>query len=309
MGHDLQKSLNPAPIFNSENHIILDQDTRAVPPAHVRAALWQAAVHGQAATTIWIWEHSFDSKSDQWASILERPDAVEAVGLTNIDLNRAAAELRVLQDASSNVMILSSVSALVWDRQVTAITEALYTALSFSGLKVGFVTERQLENGFHPSASVLFIPGNDHLSQAALLALSGYQGRVVYVGSKHLLSRDDHDRTVTVNVPAEVIGEAGADSWRTLWSELLGKLSQWGAAPPLEITDARGGPVWGIEWRGVRGASNAWLVNLCNYRYDSVTLQVLREGHVPRGVDVLTGSRLQSPLTLGSLETKLIRLD
>ena len=94
MGHDLQKSLNPAPVFNSENHIIVDRESRDLPPAHVRAALWQAAVHGQAATSIWVWQRSYDRKSDFWGGVLERPDAVEAVGLTNIDLNRAAREFK-----------------------------------------------------------------------------------------------------------------------------------------------------------------------------------------------------------------------
>ena len=40
----------------------------------MHAALWQAAVHGQAATTIWVWQRSYDRKSDYWGSILERPD-------------------------------------------------------------------------------------------------------------------------------------------------------------------------------------------------------------------------------------------
>ena len=106
MEYDLQISLNPAPVFNSENHIILDREPRDVPPAHVRAALWQAAVHGQAATTIWVWQRSYDRKTEYWGSILERPDAVEAVGLTNIDLNRASPELRTLQNAPVDVTIL-----------------------------------------------------------------------------------------------------------------------------------------------------------------------------------------------------------
>jgi len=46
-----------------------------------------------------------------WGNVLERPDAVEAVGLTNIDLNRAAPELRLLQDAPADVAILNSVCA------------------------------------------------------------------------------------------------------------------------------------------------------------------------------------------------------
>ncbi|MGA2662059.1 MAG: beta-galactosidase, partial [Verrucomicrobiota bacterium] len=73
MGHDLQRSVLDAPVFNTENHLIEDRDTRYVPAAHVRAALWQAAVHGQSATAIWVWERTFDPKSDFAGSIMHRP--------------------------------------------------------------------------------------------------------------------------------------------------------------------------------------------------------------------------------------------
>lgn len=39
MGHDLQRSVLDAPVFNTENHFIADRDTSFVPAAHVRAAL------------------------------------------------------------------------------------------------------------------------------------------------------------------------------------------------------------------------------------------------------------------------------
>jgi len=310
MGHDLQKSLNPAPIFNSENHIIFDRDSRAVPPAHVRAALWQAAVHGQAATTIWVWERTFDHKSDFWASILERPDAVEAVGLTNIDLNRAALELRALQNASSNVTILSSVSALVWDRHVPAITEALYTALSFTGLKIGFITERQLESGISPPTSTLFIPGNIHMSHQALRALSEYRGRIVFVGKAPLLSRDDHDQPATLTLPGELLGlDAGTDTWRLLWAQLPPALVRWNVMSEVQVTDAHGNPVWGIEWQSTRDSAGAQIVNLCNFRYDSIAIQLQLGQRIASGRDVLTGIPLPKVILLGSLETKLVRLD
>ncbi len=309
MGHDLQKSLSPAPLFNSENHIIPDRESRNVPPSHVRAALWQAAVHGQAATTIWVWDRSFDHKSDFWGSILERPDDVEAVGLANIDLNRAAPELRVLQDAHSDVTVLSSTSALTWDIRVPEVTEALYTALSFHGVKIGFVTERQLEGGIGPATSTLFVPGNVHLSQLALQKLGGYRGRVVFVGSDQLLSRDDHDHPTTLKIQGEVLGADGDLSWRALWGDLTRVLPRWNVVSPLTIRDGQGKLVWGIEWRSALDPSGRWIINVCNYRNDAVTVELTLNGRPASGRDVLTGIRLTQTTALGSLETKLIRLD
>jgi len=309
VAHDLQKSLNPAPVFNSENHVILDRDTRDVPPAHVRAALWQAAVHGQAATTIWVWQRSHDRKSDFWASILERPEAVEAVGVTNVDLNRAASEIVTLQQSPANVTVLSAPSAVVWGDKSPTITEALYTALSFSGLKIGFLTERQLENGVGPATPTLLVPGIVHLSRQALKSLARYRGRIVFVGSDQLLSRDDHDHSVALKVPAVVLGGDGADTWRSLWEELTIALRRWQAESPIQVRDVSGQALWGVEWRSAHQETDAWLVDLCNYRHDSVTIQLQRDGRTAPGIDVLTDVALPETIVLRSLETKLVRLN
>ncbi len=62
--YDLQRSFKFAPVFNSENHLIYDRERRAIPPAHTYAVLWQGAIHGQCATTIWVWERTNNAKSD-----------------------------------------------------------------------------------------------------------------------------------------------------------------------------------------------------------------------------------------------------
>jgi hypothetical protein len=310
MGHDLQKSMNPAPIFNSENHTIVDREPHAIPAKHVRTALWQAATHGQVATTLWVWERLFDHKSDAWGSILERPDAVEAVGLVNIDLNRAAPELRFLQDAPPDVMILNSVTAQTWDANVSDVTEALYTALSFTGVKIGFITERQLEQGILPTTSVFFIPGNIHLCQQALRSLSAYRGHLVFVGGDRLLSRGDHDEPASVKVLGEVLGNKGdAALWRSLWVQLIPALARWQVVPEVQVRDAQNKVVWGVEWRIARDPAGTWIVNLCNYRHQSVRIHLLRDGRIASGKDVLAGTHLAETTVLGSLETKLVRLE
>ncbi|HEX2948241.1 MAG TPA: beta-galactosidase, partial [Armatimonadota bacterium] len=64
MDYDLQRSVLDAPVFNSENHIIPDRDTSFVPGSHLYTTLWQNAIHGQSATTIWVWERTFSATSD-----------------------------------------------------------------------------------------------------------------------------------------------------------------------------------------------------------------------------------------------------
>lgn len=308
MGQDLQKSLNPAPTFNSETHLISDNEQRIIPPIHFRTALWQAAVHGQAASTIWLWARSTRKTSDTLRTVLERPDAIESIGRVNLDMNRAASELVALQEAPLDVAILYSMTSQVWDPQVRQETDALFTALSFMGLKIGFVTERQLEDGDKPSTSILFVPGMVHLSSHALSQLAGYTGRLVFVGGKELLVRDEHDRTTTVRFTAEVLNESARASWRSLWRDLKSALRRWAIEPAVTLRSPQGDPLWGIEWRSVHIADDSWLVNLVNYRKDALPVVMLQKGSRTRCRDVLTGLELQQPLLLGSLETKLVRM-
>ncbi len=171
-GEDLQRSVKDAPVFDSENHIIGDRELRYFPAEAVHAALWQQAVHGQSATTIWVWERTFDHMSDFYGDIMHRPGCAEAVGIVNCDLNRAANQITALQQASPDVLILHDTSALIYDgERYDDCSKNLYLALGFAGIKIGFVTERQLEAGVAPGAPVLFVPGATHISDAAFRAL------------------------------------------------------------------------------------------------------------------------------------------
>ena len=176
-------------------------------------------------------------------------------------------------------------------------------------MKITFLTERQLENGVEPATPTLLVPGIVHLSQQALTSLARYRGRVVFVGSDQLLSRDDHDHSGMRKFPAEVIGGNDADSWRLLWEELTIALRRWQAESPVQVCDVSGQALWGVEWRSARQETGAWLVDLCNYRQDSVTIQLQQGGRTAHGTDVLTGVALPETIVLRSLETKLVRLN
>jgi hypothetical protein len=310
IGQDLQRSVRQAPVFNTENHIIADRETRAVPPEHVRAALWQAAVHGQGATTIWVWERTYDPRSDFAGSILERPACVEAVGRANLDLNRAAIEVTALQQVRPRVLLLHGTSSLVWDTGRHAeCRNQLYTALAFLGIKTGFVTERQLEAGDVPEASVVLVPDAVHLSDDAVAALRRFAGRLVLVGGDDVLSSDEYGHTRAVTIDAErLLWRHGKNTWRDLWQTLPARLTPWGVRSPLTLTNERGEPVWGVEWQTAE-TRDGLVLNLCNERHDSVTVQI-QAGRTPATFkDVLTGETAGPALTLKPLDVRLLKSD
>lgn len=309
MGHDLQRSVLDAPIFNTENHIITDRDTRYVPAEHIRAALWQAAAHGQSATAIWVWGRTFDPKSDFSGSIMHRPLCAEAVGVVNSDLNRAALEMTAIQQAPSQALILESVSARVWDGEsYVDCMNKLYTALAFNGIKIGFTTERQLEIGIVPSAPVLFIPDVTHLSSTALSALRHFKGRVVFVGADNLLASDEYGKPLTERLTSEKLAYTyPSTTWQNLWKLLLVKLPEWKVQPAVQLRDARGLPLIGVEWRCAK-MGNDTVVNICNYQKTPVTCELYRKDSRVAAKDILTGNKINAPFTLKPLEVRLVQI-
>lgn len=311
MGHDLQRSMLNAPVFNSENHIIPDRYTGYVPPRHIRAALWQAAVHGQSATTIWVWERTFDPKSDFAGSIMHRPACAEAVGLVNCDLNRAAWELTALQRAKPDAWILQSVSAATWDGgPYTDCLGKLYLALDLAGMKVGFITERQLEAGELPHGP-LFIPNIHHLSREAFGTLQHADIPVYAVSNGPVATRDEYDRPREERLRATLVPYSyPSTSARELWGRILEM--RVGPSRPA-VLDAGAAthlrqPVWGVEMRWARTQDGA-VINLFNALGHTVRV-VLADawGRPLRGVRrVLTGELVRGAVTLQPMETLLVK--
>jgi hypothetical protein len=308
MGHDLQRSVLDAPVFNSENHIIADREARRVPAGHIRAALWQAAIHGQSATTVWVWERTSDMKSDLAGSIMLRPACAEAVGLVNLDLNRAALEVTAIQQSRPQALLLHSVTASMWEPQsFDRCLQNVYTALSFTGLKLGFVTERQLEAGVVPEAPALFIPGVQHLSDAALAGLRKFRGRLVFVGDGEPLGHDEYGRPRRPDLPIDKLA-ADNTSARKLCELLATKLPEWNVRPTVELREAGRPIVWGVEWRSAE-TPRGTVVNLCNYRKEPVTIALTRANQTVSARDVLTGQPVNGSVTLQPLEVRLLRLE
>lgn len=313
MGHDLQRSVKDAPVFNTENHVIVDRETRAIPPQHIRSALWQAAVHGQSATTIWVWERTFDAKGDFAGSIMHRPACAEAVGHTGLDLLRLADEATALQTLPPQVAVLHSTTSLFYDAgDYTDCEGQVYRALAFSGLKIGFATERQLAAGKMPSAPVLVVPGIRHLPRAASEALRRYSGKVVWVGGDDVLGSDEWGEKMPSDAirPADgrIAFQRGAKDEQQLWRDLLKQLTAWGVTPDVTVQDSKGQPVWGVEWL-TASAGGRRVVNLINFRRDPISVELRGKGHPLSGRSLFSGSPATGAIVLPSLEPMLIAVE
>ncbi|HNX33390.1 MAG TPA: beta-galactosidase [Kiritimatiellia bacterium] len=311
-GYDFQRSMADLSVVNSENHLIVDRDLDVIPPAHIYAALWQNAVHGQSATTIWLWERSNDYASDASGSILHRPDCVEAVGRCGLDLNRLAREVAAIQNLAPSIVFLWSPSSVMLGKNHEhALTDA-YEAANFLGQPLGFATEEKLallaRTGVAPrpldSAKVLMLPSVTHLpddARAGLEKLRTAGVRAVVVGEAP--AENDY------NQPRDAAGFEtllkSADS-AALFESLAARAEAWGLPPALRVVDTQGRPVFGVEIRAAR-LGDGRVASVCNHLREPKVVTLAGVTDAPM-TDLITGKRLEPTFTVEPMVPLLLQM-
>ena len=284
--YDLQTSVNDAPVFDFEDHVIRDRNDRYNIPEmvdHVASDVWQGAVHGRGGTTIWVWERSYDESHDFSGSILNRPDVVAEASNTMLDLNRLSDEVTLLENAERNIGILYSQTARLYSLYYINSMMKAYESASYTGERVNFVTEPQAAEGklLQSDIQVLVIPYATHLTDETVEAVNEFidnGGKVIVVGEDtitHNQYNKEIDKTLRDGIfnrstvlPAEkmydyqVVKPDNAE----LFDTLLGQLDK---SEDVVLTDASTGePIYGVSYTWTRD-NGAVLLNICNYELGS----------------------------------------
>ena len=312
--YDLQASLKKAPLFNSEDHLIRDGDTLYIPEQadHVRSVLWQGAIHGRTASTIWVWERTYDVNSDFQGSIMHRPDAAAAVGRTNLDLNRLAEEVTAFQEAEADAVILYSIPSMVYAPGYYEALAKAYEAVSYSGLKAGFVSERQVQEKALNGAKLLIIPNATHVQAETLEEIRRFvrhNGKAVILGDG-ALQFDEHDQPLPAEVRDEIYAKAavldpstGPNALRDALWPLFGELGLNGV---VLVDAATGEPVYGVEWRSVMHKGRL-LVNIDNYNPSPKQVYISVNGQrISAWNNLLHGGTVPDSIELQPLEPYLL---
>jgi hypothetical protein len=182
-----------------------------------------------------------------------------------------------------------------------------YIALNFCGLKIGFVTERQLEAGLVPTTSVLCIPNARHISNAAFSALKKYKGHIIMLGDQSL-AYDEFDKPRSEKLSGDVIPFSRKDNpARDVHNSLMTRLNTWKVSPKTELVDESGSPVWGVEWREAH-TRNGTVVNIINYQKTPVSVKIVYNSRDAIATDVLTGKSVSPTIKLQPLEVRLLRV-
>jgi len=324
--YDLQRTVCRQPVFNTENHLTPDRSTHYVPGAHFRTALWQGAVHGQGATTIWVWERTYDKQSDFYGNVMHRPGCAEETGRVGLDLLRLAPEVAALQQEPVGVAMFHCIASLARSASYQPLMDAVYEGLNFTGVQLGLVTDRMAAAGDFGGAKALVLPAATHVPDEAFAGLERFVqegGKLLVVGRDNLrfdrFSRErDPARVRALLAGAMVLPEddartaaaAGpqqAGAQRRLHARLVEIVDRLGLEPGWRLAGERGQAPWGVEFRTAR-LGNRRLLNAVNYLKRPRRVMLVADGKPARGRDLISGREVGPTLDLAPLQPVLVEV-
>lgn len=304
-GYDYLRSVSRAPVFNSENHIIDDGETREIPAGHVYSSLWQNMIHGQEGTTIWYWERAFSRGAMCEGLFLDRPTALAATAFAALDLNRLSKQVKAIAARKPTVLLHWSLSSLVLDKRDGAAFLHAYRAASCLGQPLGVATERMLaayaadgvRRGALEDVRAVILPDSSHLPdkvRAGLAKLAAEGVPVVVCGRRPSLSDFNEPRD------GDQFGFLGKFGERDLADRFFARAKDWKLPDYPRAVAADGGAPFGVESNGVV-LDGVRHLSLVNHRNASVRIRLPFAG-----IDLVSGRSLPEELTLEPLSPVLL---
>lgn len=311
--YDMLAGIKTAPIFNTEDHIIgdINQYFGYEQADHVEGDLWQGAIHGRAASIIWWWRRDYDPTNLSYGMWLNRPDCVEAVGRTQLDLNRLSYEVAAFANKKPDFAVLYSVTSRVYKPGMMNAMFNVYKSLLCNGQKVKFVGDTTTDEIF--DYKTLFIPYSTHVPGEVVENVHQYVkkgGKVILTG-KECLKYDEHNNlndeekvkyilnnSAVIDCETEGVAFSAEDSSK-IKEAVFSAVSDSGLKD-IELIDADTGlPVENVEYCAV-DYDGRTLVNLCSYNTwgEDKKIKIFYKGReVVNSVDLRKNEKLGSVIT------------
>lgn len=260
--YDYLVSVNDAPVFNSEDHIVEDYSTTYDKrmSQFTRAVMFQGALHGRSASALWVWEQTADSNSLFSGNALQRPDFMTAIGKTSLDINRLAFEVTALAKQKANTAIFSSNTERVYNEDHFTVLDGVYKAALYAGQRVRFVTDNSLDklNNYE----LLIVPNVSHISAENLQIIQNFKNsgkKVILLGE--CFTKDEFDKNRTFDSDGYITDSAPENKRNlTKWSNLFYNTLNDGM---VKVCNASGEFTQGTEWSYTLHDGKV-LVNVCN---------------------------------------------
>lgn len=292
-GTDLQFSLKPVSVNNTENHYIYDGEENPVDPAHIYTSVFQQYMHGASNLVGWVWaDNVFGGAPWLDGCIQRRPGCIIAHQKAILDANRLGPEIVAFNLAEAEVAMLYSPSSLILNRApYCRDVYDLYRDLAGSGHKITFLSEKQLAEKKFRKVKVLGSPETSATcgaTRAAGLEAFVRRGGTVLVSGESF-TQDEFGRPLESRFRTERLPVTNR---RAVLTETLARL----APPPVTVEIAGAvDPLDVVQIRSVRLPDGRILVNLVNFD------RVMHEAAIPlppgrQARELISGEPVARPL-------------
>ena len=294
---DTFRSLTPEkPFIDSEYHLISLGDSQ-VPGEFVRAMMWQGALHGRDAAYVWAGQrrglHPWVSYGSSDHLFMTQPWAVEALGHASLDLERLAEYVLAFQHREAEVaMLRCGVEFPEW-----------YRMLYFQDCPFDLVTPDSVEHGRLKGYRVLVCPDGSYLSAAGMKQVASFlqRGGVLVMGET-ALALDEYgqgnDMSALAGVGGTIVQAQGA--------ELAAKLNQAIEKARIARPVRSNGKYVELGSRIVNGRRVVYAIN---FSAETQDLAIQTAAAPLRGTDLISGRRVDGPVTLKPLDVLLVEAD
>ena len=310
MTHDLQYSMAPKSIANTENHLIPDGSKILIPPEHIYAANLQQYLHGASSLVTWVYVDQ-DYKAyrkgpvDLQGGIYRRPSSLIAQGEALLDANRISREILQFNSYPPEIRILYSPSSLIHDPdRYSVAAEHLYMLLNFTGHKIGFISEDQLSRKEAVPAKMIFLPDTGAIGTDALKRLKEFSDRgcrIISYGNAP--SRNEFGKKLGIRMKMESLDPSLEEQRKLEW---LKRETDRVEMLPFQIrADHPSGNI-GILFRSAKRPDGSWLINLVNYNTEK--RKVHFDFGTRKAVDLISGKSVSGIMELAPLEVFLLEL-
>ena len=200
--YDFLTSVKSAPVWNTEDHILLDQSKLfydGLAHKFVGATIWDGGVHGRGTSIQWLWNLSESDtawNNSEWQSTnaVYRPADVMESSRAIMDLNRLSYEVAALQKEKAKIGILYSRTSHGYVENIMETTLDAYKECIWSGQKVDFVTDSNPEK--MQDYQLLIVPECTNVAQDVIDNIKQYiaNGGKVLLTTEHALKYNEYNK-------------------------------------------------------------------------------------------------------------------
>jgi len=314
--YDFLTSVKDAPIYNTEDHIIVDARKLVYNDRETLyniVDIWNGAVHGRGGSILWIWDRSSRTKNGTiyFNSLLTaRPDSVATLGKTTLDLNRLSKEVVALQEADADIAVLFSNNSVPYTEEMLDIIRTTSASLGENGQKTRFVVETQMEK--LKEYGTLIVPNSIAVKAETLDAIKQFVdngGKLLIIGDSALTVNeygDKHDAAVVAHIKQKAVcmdfEDAGTtisgESKKAIKAAITQIVKEKGLDTVQFVDKATGKALADADWITAE-YDGSYIINLCSYTWDVREVELYIHGEkVTETEDLINFGKYGESITL-----------